>query len=548
MKTNIRIIQTTLAAVGAALLTAGNSAQAQTTVLINAFDNSDEVTINNGNPWGNWFGQAFYQVLWDASDASTNPNSGSLKIEAFFQDSGIGGCCGPQFLAYNQNDGINPPLAGNGGPSSSALATNVSFDVRFEADSVYNTNANNWPTIEVGTRGINFSQYTFGTFTIPHSETNWVRVNIPIVANENWVTIPNIFIKHYSTALNGWLRMYVDNIEFTTANVPVAPPTMAIEKARPALRIFSGPSQYNRTQIASADTNQSWVGGSYPVSYSFTISDYDTHTPLDEFHAFLLPLNFINGGVVDQFSDFSTASNSVRLQIIGQTAGSPQVVAQLAWKTNLVGANPDKVVLNYTNATAIGTWALAFTSATAGTLTAPGDSPRAFTIPADAAVTFANPLVAVFGVQPNPTTAIGQYVDLTSVQTVNVAAPGVAITSTFTTGALIDTNIWQTDAVSQDATNLKIVDGNHPWWVNWTYPDGGFALGTKADLGNQAIPFKTPAYFTGYDTNTPIFKKTLGTSVRTLIPQAGLPTVSGLSNGVPAANAFFRLSSPAPVE
>ena len=520
-----------------------------TVATINTFTNAAEVadTANGGaNAWGNWYGTAYYQAVWDPSDASNNVNSGSLRIEAFFPDSGIGGQFGPQFLAQNGFDGIVPPLAGNGSTLNVAVATNVSFDVRFDPTSV--NNGTSWPTLEVGTRGSDLTADTFGTVTIPLSQTNWTKVNIPIAASEVWTNIPNIFIKHYSDSLNGWVKLYVDNIQFTMASVPVVPPTMAIAKATPGLRFFAGPNQYNRTQIASVNTHQSWVGGAYPVSYSFTVSGYDTSTPLDEFHVFLLPLNYINGGTVDQYSDYSTASNSLRIQITGLTAGSPQVACQLAWKTNLVGANPNNVALNFTNATAAGMWTLTFSSATAGTLTAPGASPLAFSMPANAATTFANPLVAVFGVQPNPTTAIGQYVDLTSVQTLNVAAPGVAINSPFTNGAPIDTNIWLTASVSQDATNLKIVDSTHPWWVNWTYPDVGFALGTKADLGNLAVSFKTPAYFTGYDTNNPIFKKTLGTRVKSLIPQAGLPTVSGLSNGVPAGNAFFRLSSPAPTQ
>lgn len=529
-------------------LTSFNAAKAQTQILINAFDNADEVTVNNGNPWANWFGTAYNQVLWDPSDASNNVNSGSLKIEALFPDSGIGGCCGPQFVAYNQNDGINPPLVGNGGPGSSPLATNISLDVRFAPDSIYATNDNNWPTIEVGTRGVDFAQYNFGTFTIPHSETNWVRVSIPIGPSPNWVSIPNVFIKHYSTSLNGWVRLYVDNIRFTVANVPVAPPTMNIQKARPGLRVYAGPSQYNRTQIATVDVNQSWVGGNYPVSYSFTLSGLDPVAPLNEFHVFLLPLNHIQGGSVDQYSDYSTSSNNVRLQIVAPVPGSTQVACELAWKTNLVESNPTNVVLNFTNATGLGTWTLTFNSASSGSVTAPGGSPMPFNMPADVAATFANPLVAVFGVQPNPTTAIGQFVDLTSVQTINVASPGVPISSFFTNGAPIDAGVWETSTVSQDATNLKIVDAGHPWWVNWSYPDGGFELGTKAGLGNLVIPFKTPAYFTGYDSNNPVFKKTLGNRVQSLIPQAGLPTVDGLSNGVPANSAFFRLQNPAPAE
>lgn len=541
-----RILTWVVAAVALPLVL--NRAAAQTTVLLHAFENAAEVTVNNGTPWGNWFGTAFYQVLWDASDASNNVNSGSLKIEAFFPDSGIGGCCGPQFLAYNQNDGINPPIAGNGSALPVAVATNLSFDVRFEADSVYNTNDNNWPTIEVGTRGTGFGQPVFGTFTVPHAETNWVRVNIPIAANPGWATIPNIFIKHYSTTLGGWLRMYVDNIQFTMGDVPIPPPVLAIEPAQTGLRMFTGPGQYNRTQLASQDTNQSWVGGTYPVTYSFTISKYLTDPPLNEFHMFLTPVNYIQGGGIDQFTDYSTASNNFRLLIGGGAPGTPTVTAALGYKTNTINANPDQTVLTITNDTAKGTWTVTFNSATTGTLTAPGASPAPFSLPQEVADTFANPLVAFIGVQPNPLDAIAQHIEVTHIQTANVAAPGVPINSDFTTGAAIDTNIWRTASVSADASNLVIVDAAKAWWVNWGFPDSGFSLTTKANLGDSAVPWKTPHYFTGYDTNNPVLQKYAGNRVTALIPTGALPTTSGLSNGVPAGAAFFRMQKPAPAE
>jgi hypothetical protein len=523
-------------------------AQAQTTVLLHAFDNSDEVTVNNGQPWQNWFGTAYYQVLWDASDASNNPTSGALKIEAVFPDSGIGGCCGPQFLAMNANDGINPPLAGNGSALPVAVATNLSFDVRFEYDSVYNTNNNNWPTIEVGTRGIAFAQPVFGTFTIPHAETNWVRVSLPIAANPDWATIPNVFFKHYSTTLGGWLRMYVDNIVFTMGDVPIAPPVLAIEPAKTGLRMFTGPGQYNRTQLATVDTNQSWVGGTYPVTYSFTISKYVTTPPLNQFHVFLIPVNYIQGGGIDQYTDYSTASNNLQMTIVGGAAGTPTVTATLSYKTNAINASPNQTVLTVTNATANGTWTITFNSATTGTLTAPGASPAAFSLPQDVADTFANPLVAFFGVQPNPLDALAQHVEVTRIQTANVAAPGVPVNTDFTTGAAIDTNIWRTASVSADASNLVIVDADKAWWINWGFPDSGFNLTTKANLGDSAVPWKTPHYFTGYDTNNPVLKKYTGNRVTALIPVGALPTPSGLSNGIPAGAAFFRMENPAPAE
>lgn len=550
MKQTMKTRQTSLLTcllTGCSLLLAVSTTSAQTNILIHGFDDALEVTDNNGQPWINWFGTAYYQVLWDASDASNDVSSGSVRIEAFFPDSGIGGCCGPQFLAMNGYDGIQPPLAGNGNPGNVPVATNVSFDLRFDPMTDPNGSAN-WPTLEIQTRGVDFAQHTLGTVTLPVTETNWVHVDVPIAPSANWETIPNIIFKHYSGSRTNWVVLNVDNIVFTLSEVEVSPPTLAIEKAQPALRMLAGNSQYTRTQVATVDENQSWVGGSYPVSYSFTLSSYDINPSLNELHMFLIPMNHVQGGGLDQYTDYSTASNNFRLQITGGDYGTPTVFANLAYKTNTINANPNHVVASLTNNTATGTWSVTFDNSTDGTLTAPGGNSAAFSLPTGVAATFANPLVAVFGVQPNDPANLGQRVDFTHIQTANVAAPGVPVNTDFTTGSAIDTNVWRTASVSDDPANLILVDEGHPYWVNWNYPDIGFTLSTKADLADTGVMWKTPAYFTGYDTNNPIYKKTLGARVTTLIPEAALPTVDGSSNGIPGTAAFFRMENPAPAE
>jgi hypothetical protein len=533
------------------------SSQAQVPVLINAFDTADEVsdTAHSGaNPWQNWYGLAYYQVLWDASDASNNPSSGSLLIEAYYPDSGIGGCCGPQFVAQNGYGGITPPLIGNGGPPSAALATNVEFDVRFAPDSLYVTNANNWPTIEVGTRGLDYGADTFGTFTIPHAETNWVHRVIAIGASASWTNIPNIFFKYYTTGIsNSWLRLYVDNIKFTTAAVPIVPPVMSIQKPTRALRVFAGSTSqtYDRQQLTSVDTNQSWVGGSYPVSYSYNLLNFPAaptdQTAIFRYHIFLIPLAYAGGNAIvnNQYLEYQ-AGNNLWLNISTLNTLTPgQVVAEVAWKTNLPNANPNNIVLSITNATAVGTWTLTFSSATAGTLTAPGASPVGFSLPADAAAQFANPLLAQFGVQPDSGWGQGKWTDVASIQTVGVASPGVAISNNFTTASSLDTNVWNVSNSAQPSS-LVLVGSAAAWWVYWTYPDYSSVLGTKGTL-SPTIPWKTPAYYTGYASNS-VFQAKMGNNVWSLVPTAGLPTVDGISNSAPSVNAFFQTSYPGPAE
>ncbi len=217
--------------------------------------------------------------------------------------------------------------------------------------------------------------------------------------------------------------------------------------------------------------------------------------------------------------------------------------ATLDWKTNLLNSNPTNVLLIVTNDTGIGTWTMTFNSATSGTLTTPTTN-VSFTLPADMAAQFANPMVVILGVQPDPVANIGQHVDFTHVQTAGVASPGVSVSSDFTTGTSIDTNIWRTASVSADGTRLVFASSNAAWWVSWTYPDGGSILGTRPDLSG-AVDWKTPLYYNGSNS---VFQGNMGPAVWSLIPTGGLPTVDGTTNGTKSANAFFRISSPGPAQ
>jgi hypothetical protein len=528
-------------------------------VIINNFDTSDQVYLNNGFPWENWFGAAFSNVVWSASDAGApgdNAGSGSLLIQSYFPDGGVGGANGPQFVAFTGFNPFSPPFDGNGTLLTNVeIVTNLSCDIRFDPISATNANGT-FPTIEFGTSGTdtNFGQYDFGTVTLQATNTNWVHVSIPITANAIWSNIPNLYIKIFSGTLSNSAPefLYVDNLEFIVGIPPVAHPTLALQKATSALRIFAQGGQYSRTQIATVDTNQSWVGGTYPVSYSFTISGYSANTAVNEFHAFWLTPLYNGGAPLNQYSDYSSDANVVRLLITQALTGvgtNGTVVAALNWKTNLLNSNGGNVMVTVTNPTIVGTWTVTFSNATSGALTAPGGTPAPFTInDANIATDFGNPVVYEFGMQPDPTTSIGAYVDVTHAQTVNVAAPGVPVNSDLTTGS-INTNIWMTSSVSASngAGLVPVNSANTPWWVYWTTPDVGFGLGTKADIGNNSIAWKTPNYYANYPTNGPAAINQNAYKWE-LIPSAGLPTVNGLSNGVPAANAFFILLNPPPAQ
>lgn len=548
MKTNRRSALICLLPVPVLLLVVMSSQASQ--VLINAFNNANEVTDNNGNPWGNWFGTAYYQVLWSTNDAQGNPNSGSMEIQAVYPDSGIGGCCGPQFVVYNQNNGISPALAGNG--AGGVVATNVEFDVQFDPSTTI-TSGGNWPTIEVGTRGIDYNQYDFGTFTIPSTQTGWMHVSIPIAPNASWATIPNIYFKYYNSSAGGAVNLYVDNIVFDMSEVVIAPPTMVIQRPNNALRVFAGSTAntYDREQLTSLDQNQSWVGATtYPVSYSFTLKSFPTPTSTNQifrYHIFLVPVDNAGGNSFsnNEYIEYQ-ANNNLWLNI---SATNPtNVLAEVAWKTNLPNSNPNVEVISNYYPTAVGTWTLSFSSPTDGTLTAPGGSSTNFVI-ADAgniAADFGNPLVAFFGVQPDSGWGEGMFADVANITTIGVASPGVPINSDFTSVNSIDTNIWDTSNSALPAS-LVVVPAGSAWWLNWNYPDTGFTLetGTNVAASDASGIWSTPAYYADYNTNI-LWKNKMGNNVWALIPDVALPTVNGMSNGIPSPTGFFRLTTNTP--
>ncbi len=130
------------------------------TVIINNFDTSDQVYLNQNlgygaYPWGNWFGAAYSNVVWSASDAGApgdNPGSGSMLIQSYFPDGGVGGANGTQFVVFNGFGAFQPPFNGYGTLLTNVeVVTNFSCDIRF--DPVSASSGGNFPTVEFGTSG-----------------------------------------------------------------------------------------------------------------------------------------------------------------------------------------------------------------------------------------------------------------------------------------------------------------------------------------------------------------------------------------------------------
>jgi hypothetical protein len=158
-----------------------------------------------------------------------------------------------------------------------------------------------------------------------------------------------------------------------------------------------------------------------------------------------------------------------------------------------------------------------FNNDTNVTITVPGGGSTNFILPAASAAYFADPLYAVFGMQPNGTANIGQPVIFSNVSISGVGAPA---DDSFTTAPL-DTATWALTA--GNAAGVQVVPPDSAFWVSWTLPDGGFGLqvsGNVADPNSWTDPGLTASAFNG--------RKNV------LIPTSSLPGTNG----------FFRLLKP----
>jgi hypothetical protein len=500
------------------------------------------------NVWGNWFGGAFSSVVWDGTtDASNNVNSGSMQVNLNWNND-------TQFVMWDQGT-VNNYFALN---INAQQFTNFQCDVKFAAGSASSSGNGTTPGgkpifghLRFGDRTSSYGQDWFGAVDIAATNTGWVHVSIPLnaIADPNLTNIQGLLIGidsgYYSLNLTtnnaGISSFWVDNIQFVgpAAVVSNAPPVLSLQKANTGLRIFAGSTvnTYDREELATVDTSQSWIGGSYPVTYSFKLLSAPSLQGWQT-HMFLIPTNTAGNAIYgNQYIDYQ-ASNNLWLQINGGSNGT--CTANISWKTNLPNANPNQVAINITNATPVGTWTVTFNSPSTGTLTAPGAGPVPFTInDANVSTDFANPLVAIFGIQPQSAAYYGAYVDYANINISGVA--GTATSDDFTTKSSIGANWDITDSAYPNS--IVLVTAGNPYWVNWTLPDAGFGLGVVPDLTGST--WYLPEYYNGYENgnNLPNTYQE-GNRRWTLIPATTLPTVDTSQGGILSPNAFYRLFNP----
>ena len=180
-------------------------------------------------------------------------------------------------------------------------------------------------------------------------------------------------------ALSGTFTYYLDNV---TLWKPAEPPTLKkMTKGTGVggvqITMDNDSSQYQREGFAtpSATGPYLWPAqGTYPVSYSFTITNFPDAATHAGFEAHMYLANDSSGWDQTYGGIDWNATNILMFRVENAAAGG--VIARIDWKTNLPGANPLADAIYHPvyaqGPTALGTWTLTFTDAT----NAHGDRPR----------------------------------------------------------------------------------------------------------------------------------------------------------------------------
>jgi O-glycosyl hydrolase len=190
------------------------SSQAQSLVITNyTFDTPASATPPVWGVWPNGNG-SYVTNGWSSSDATNNPNSGSLSITSSFTGSN------QQSVVWTGKNGdYNPPL--NGGQ-----ITNFSCFVRFDPSSPTNAQTDSFGSLAfylntVPYGGLPLTQ--MGTYyNIRATNTNWVYLSIPVSTSSSVYGI-TIQLETFGNPLNGTSKMYVDDIQLAGGtNPPIA--------------------------------------------------------------------------------------------------------------------------------------------------------------------------------------------------------------------------------------------------------------------------------------------------------------------------------------
>lgn len=463
------------AAAGVALLAAANSVVAQNTNPTNTFDTASS-TASFVSWWGG--GGVTAAMNWDETmDAGNDPASGSVHYEIPFV-----GNKGEQFMTFFT---IANRWGWDDGYMLDATSyTNLSFDIRVDPNSGPRVGNSDFGWLEIGlvTKG-------WGTTYLP----GW---GIPLDASGKWVhkdyalsgsldkidQVVGFFVKMWSDgAHTNTLAFNIDNFMITkpTAPVVIPPPTLSIRKPLPStleITMDDNGAQWQRQGISTPANGGPYLWtsqGSYPVSYSLTISDFPGSASRPGLEAHMYLANGDTATANDQTSgspDWNVPDIFI-LRIENVAAGG--VTAQIQWKTNLPAANAPNVPLNVAGTTAVGTWTVTFSDAYNGTLTGPGITAQPFTLPQEAVDRnfTASTSFMHFGIFKNDGANDGHNNNAHGAfSRVKFTGAAAAFDDDFSGAALNSKYEWRKTATS----SVQHISSAVGWLVDWTLPAAEF--------------------------------------------------------------------------
>ncbi|MEK7782272.1 MAG: hypothetical protein AAB370_12300 [Verrucomicrobiota bacterium] len=478
-----------LAFAGAALA-ASNSFAASDIFFEPTVANTDILT-GNGH-WQNAWGDAAAAVPGGVSFEPTNPpptgaTGGSVFLQGNWTAANTGGW-----------DAMHTVWRGgwydaSGDNFDGAQYEYLIMDIMYDTNSTMPAPSASWTIgLDQGWSHTELTNYTF----VPDGQ--WHHLVIPISLSQ-----PNVgstcgvsFYTWKPGGTVGTMNFWVANVQLIARTVPIAPPTVSLEKVgAPGLAMFADklPS-YLRGNVRTDTTgsaNVDWVGqasSATPVSYSWTISQFPGPGHAGHRSDLVLTPDPV-ASLVSADPDWS-ATNCLWISIQANADGT--VGAGIAFKTNQVNGNSqmnpggDNLLTGgHTLAapTAVGTWTLTFSNNTDMTLTAPNGSSTNVSLPADVAATYTGIsmfLITAMGNDGN----VGQSVTYSALNTTGTAT---IINEDFTTGALTSPNLALMNQGYLFPWNLN--PPSHRWitsaskyWLTWTIPDTGFSPVSSAIL------------------------------------------------------------------
>jgi hypothetical protein len=330
--------------------------------------------------------------------------------------------------------------------------------------------------------------------------------------------------------MSGVFTYYIDNV---TLWKPANPPT--ITKFLPGtlkqgvqITMDNNSAQWQREAIVtpSTDLPHLWAAqGIYPVSYSFTITNFPPAGPNHGFEAHMYLVNADTGGGQTGWNATYGAVDWNVPDILKFTVenSATGAIARISWKTNLPNANPpgdvDHNPVNANGPSVVGTWTLTFTDATSGYVTGPGLSATNFTLPADAVANNFSPSADYiqFGMSKNDGANDGHNNQAHGTfGAVRFDGPLAAFDETFSGPGLTANYAWRTTSSSA----IVWTPADIAYWLTWTLPDDGFSVETS---GTANGPYTNAGVTYTY---------TIGATKTGGVPAANVP---------PGNAAFFRL-------